>query len=177
MEHHGDENTMFIEELGVCRGQGRIDLALVNGVFRGYEIKSDRDSLRRLDRQVEFYGKVLDYGTLVVGDRHLTGAMDVVPSWWGVLGVYADQNRLRFDAVRLERKNPHRDPRSLVELLWLDDAIALLAQRGAARGVRGKPRRTVWDKVCEHFELEEIAEVVRDHLKARAANQVALRQS
>ncbi len=174
---HGDKDTMVVEELGVCRGQVRIDLAVVNSVFHGYEIKSDRDSLRRLDRQVELYGKVLDYVTLVVGDRHLAEALDSVPSWWGVLRVHADQNGPRFDAVRRERKNPHRDPRSLVELLWLDDAIELLAQRDAARGVRGKPRRTVWDRVCEHFDLEEIAAVVRGHLKARAVNQAALRRS
>ena len=173
---HGDKDTMVVEELGVCRGQVRIDLAVVNSVFHGYEIKSDRDSLRRLDRQVELYGKVLDYVTLVVGDRHLAEALDSVPAWWGVLRVYAEQNGPRFDAVRRERKNPHRDPRSLVELLWLDDAIELLAQRDAARGVRGKPRRTVWDRVCEHFDLEEIADVVRAHLKARATNRVALRQ-
>jgi hypothetical protein len=168
---------VVIEELGVCRGQVRIDLAVVNGVFHGYEIKSDRDSLRRLNRQVELYSKVLDYVTLVAGNRHLAEALDAVPSWWGVLRVCSNQNGPRFDVLREEQKNPHRDPRCLVELLWLDDAIALLAQRDAARGVRGKPRRTVWDRVCEQFELEEIAEVVRGHLKTRATNQVALRPS
>lgn len=56
-------NTVFIEELGICCGQGRIDLAVVNSLFHGYEIKSDRDSLRRLDNQVELYSKVLDRAT------------------------------------------------------------------------------------------------------------------
>ena len=174
---HRDENTTIIDELGVCRGRVRIDLAVVNGVFHGYEIKSDRDSLRRLCGQVELYGKVLDYVTLVVGDRHLVKAMDAVPFWWGVLRVHSDQNGPRFKAVRKGRKNLHRDARSLVELLWLDDAIALLAQRDATRGVRGKPRRVVWDRVCEYFELDEIAAAVRANLKARAASQVALRPS
>ncbi len=173
----GEGEAMVIDELGVCRGQVRIDLAVVNGVLHGYEIKSDRDSLRRLGGQIELYSKVLDYVTLVVGDRHLAKALNSVPCWWGVLRVHADQNGPRFDPVRRERKNPHRDRRSLVELLWLDDAIALLAQRDAARGVRGKPRRIVWDRVCEHFELDEIAAAVRARLKARAANQVALRWS
>lgn len=174
---HGDGETKVIEELGVCRGQVRIDLAVVNGVLHGYEIKSDRDSLRRLGGQIELYSKVLDYATLVVGDRHLAEALNAVPCWWGVLRVHANQDGPKFKAVRRGRKNLHRDPRSLVELLWLDDAIALLAQRDAARGVRGKPRRIVWDRVCEHFELDEIAAAVRAHLKARAASQVALRPS
>lgn len=173
----GEGEAMVIDELGVCRGQVRIDLAVVNGVLHGYEIKSDRDSLRRLEGQIELYSKVLDRVTLVVGDRHLAKAVNIVPCWWGVLRVHANQNGPRFKTVRRERKNPCRDARSLVELLWLDDAIALLARRDAARGVRGKPRRIVWDRVCEYFELDEIAAVVRARLKARAASQVALRPS
>jgi hypothetical protein len=43
-----------------------------------------------------------------------------------------------------------------------------LEQRDAARGVRGKPRPVVWDRVCEHFGVEEIAAAVRSRLKVRA---------
>ncbi|HET7057847.1 MAG TPA: sce7726 family protein, partial [Nitrospiraceae bacterium] len=54
---HADElDTVIIEELGLCRGQVRVDLSVVNGLLHGYEIKSDRDSLRRLRSQAELYG-------------------------------------------------------------------------------------------------------------------------
>ncbi len=161
--------AVVLDELGFCRGQMRIDLAVVDDLLHGYEIKSDRDSLRRLGGQVERYGRVLDRATLVVGDHHLTDALDIVPVWWGVLGIRLGRNAPRFVIVRRARKNPQRDARSLVELLWLDDAIALLEQRGAVRGVRGKPRRMVWDRVCEHFDVDEIAAATRAQLKARAA--------
>ena len=59
----------------------------------------------------------------------------------------------------------------MVELLWFNDAIALLEERNVARGVRGKPRRIVWDRVCEHFNVDEIAAAVRAQLKARATTQ------
>jgi len=175
--HAHETDTVIIEELGVCRGQVRIDLAVVNGLFHGFEIKSDRDSLRRLNGQVEFYGRVLDRATLVVGDRHLTEALDVIPRWWGVLRLHPRSNGPWFKTVRRGRMNPGKDPRSLVELLWLNDAISLLEQRNAARGVRGKPRRLVWDRVCERFDVNEIAAAVRFHLKARAVSQVPPRPS
>jgi hypothetical protein len=164
--------TVVIDELGLCRGQVRVDVAVVNGLLHGYEIKSDRDSLRRLEIQVEVYGKVLDRATLVIGRRHIAKALDMIPEWWGVLHVYPTANGLRFKTMRRARKNPHRDPHSLVELLWLDDAIALLEERNAARGVRGKPRHMVWNRVCEYFDVDEIAAVVRDKLKARATDPV-----
>jgi hypothetical protein len=170
-EHDREPDTSLIEELGLCRGRVRIDLAVVNGLLHGYEIKSDRDSLRRLGTQVDVYGKVLDQATLVVGDRFLPEALDVVPAWWGVLHVRPVAHALRFRTVRRPRRNPQRDPRALVELLWLDQAMALLEERDAARGVRGKPRRIVWDRVCDYFGVDEIAAAVRATLKARAMNQ------
>lgn len=169
---HADQpETVILEELGVCRGRVRVDVAVVNGSLHGYEIKSDRDSLRRLSVQVDFYGKVLDRATLVVGERHLAEALDRLPAWWGVLRIHPTAHEPRFKTVRRGRKNPRKDPRSLVEFLWLDDALALLEARDVARGVRGKPRRLVWDRICEHFSVDEIAAAVRAQLMARAATQ------
>ena len=176
-QHRDEPGTILVEELGFCRGQTRIDLAVVNGLLHGYEIKSDRDSLRRLSGQIDFYGKVLDRATLVVGERHLGEAVAMLPQWWGVLRVEVGSNGPRFRTARRGSKNPDRDPRSLVELIWLEEAVALLERRDAARGVRGKPRRVVWDRICEHFALEESAEAVRCHLKARVALEAPVRLS
>lgn len=170
-KHSCEADTTVLEELGLCRGQVRVDVAVVNGLLHGYEIKSDRDSLRQLTVQVDIYGKVLDRATLVVGRRHLAQSLDIVPAWWGVLCAQLSESGIQLKSVRAERDNPCRDPRSLVELLWLDDAIALLEGRNAARGVRSKPRRIVWDRVCRHFGVDEIATAVRVRLKAKASNQ------
>lgn len=169
--HHGDPDTVLLEELGVCRGLVRVDLAVVNGIIHGFEIKSDRDTLRRLEGQIESYSKVLDRATLVTSERHVDDALRLVPAWWGLLRI--DMTRhggMRFAAVRRGRANPALDARALVELLWLEDALELLEQHGAARGVRGKPRRFVWDRVVESVEQDVIAAAVRAKLKARAAS-------
>ena len=164
-------DTILIEELGICRGRVRVDLAVVDDLLHGFEIKSDRDSLRRLARQVTYYSRVLDKATIVVGKSHLDEALKVVPIWWGVLLYQPSPKGLNFKMRRRGRKNPQRDPRSLVELLWLDEAIALLEARDVARGVRGKPRRFVWDRVCEYIELDELADTVRAILKGRSMQQ------
>jgi len=75
--HQAEPDVAFLEELGLCRGQVFVDVTVVNGALHGYEIKSDRDSLRRLAGQVAFYGRVLDRATLVVGTRHLADADEV----------------------------------------------------------------------------------------------------
>lgn len=164
-----EPGTVLLEELGLCRGLVRVDLALVNGLIHGFEIKSERDSLRRLEGQADLYSRVLDRATLVTAECHLDEAVAVVPNWWGIQRVTASpRGCVRIATVRRGRRNPTPDPRCLVELLWLDDALRLLEEHGAARGVRGKPRRAVWDRVCEALDIDVIARAVRDNLKATA---------
>ena len=146
---------------------GRIDMVVVNSSFEGYEIKSDRDSLRRLERQVELYSKVLDQATIVVGERHLSSSLDIVPDWWGVLLFKSGPKTSKIENIRRPKQNVSVDSRALVELLWYHEAISVLEERFAARGVRRKPRRVVWDRVCEIFETHEIAAMVREGIKAR----------
>lgn len=162
---HGD--TTLFEELGLCRGLVRADIAVVNGSLHGYEIKSDLDTLRRLQSQVDVYGKVLDYATLVVGDRLLNKALKAIPETWGVLRAHSGEDDLRFETIRNSRQNADRDPRALAELLWFEEAVSLLEKFDALRGIRGKPRRILWDRISERVGIEDIATAVRGALKLR----------
>lgn len=124
------------------------------------------------EAQVDLYGKVFDRATLVVGQRYLSEARAMLPAWWGIMYVHRSASGIQFKTVRRSKNNPQRDPRALVELLWSDDAIAFLEQRNAARGVRGKPRWMIWDRICSMFAVDEIANAVRAQLKARPTKQV-----
>src|SRR6185312_2727790 len=79
--HEGDNTTRIVEEMGVWSGAVRVDIAVINGKLWGYELKSDSDTLERLPRQAEIYGKVFDRMTLIVGNRHADRAFKVVPRW------------------------------------------------------------------------------------------------
>lgn len=172
--HRREADVAFLEELGLCRGQVRVDVAVVNGLLHGYEIKSDRDSLRRLAGQAAVYGMVLDRATLVVGPKHVAEAVKAVPEWWEVKVVVPSGASLRVTQLRRGRKNLDRKVRALVELLWLEDTHALLAARGGLRGYRGRPRRELWDRVCALYKIDEIASAVREQLKARATQRPSL---
>lgn len=160
-----DASTVVLEELGLLQHRVRVDLAAVNGVLHGYEIKSDRDTLRRLASQVDLYGRVLDFCTIVTGPRLLEKAVASVPRWWGVIVIVDEAPRIEI--VRNAERNADVDPRAQIELLWRDAALDVLARLGAARGYWSKPRGVVWDRICELCAADEIAEHVRTHLKAR----------
>ena len=88
-KHVADRNTLIVEELGLCRGTARVDIAVVNGQLSGYEIKSDRDTLSRLPAQMATYSRVFDTMTAVVAERHLGSTKAIIPDWWGVQVVAA----------------------------------------------------------------------------------------
>jgi hypothetical protein len=162
---HGD--ARIIDELGIRQGEVRVDVALVNGSLTGYEVKSPADSLRRLPRQVEVYGQVLDGAAIVLAEQHRAAALAIVPSWWAVLVAVDGADGVRCEIDRPGTPNPAVDARALVELLWHAEAIELLRTRGAARGLAGKQRAAAWDRLVATYSLDELRAEVRAVLKSR----------
>ena len=138
---------MIIEELGLCQGEARVDVAVVNGCMHGYEIKSDQDNLMRLSGQAAIYGRVLDRITLVVSGVHLTEAVAIIPRWWGVLVVKEKNGQIFFIKKRKGRQNPALDPFAIAQLLWRNEAYDALKERNIHIGLAKKSRASLWEKL------------------------------
>ena len=163
-----DPETLILEELGLRHGATRVDMVVVNGSLHGFEIKSDRDSLRRLPRQVKMYSEILDYVTLVVGQRHADKATPTTPNWWGIQVADRDQDgKVRLQEVRPPMENPNPDTLAIAKLLWRDEAIRLLEELGAADGIRSKPRGVVYARLAEVMPLGVLRSRVRRQLTSR----------
>jgi hypothetical protein len=174
-----DPTTIVVEELGLRSGFVRADVAVVNGCLKGYEIKSDSDTLRRLARQSHVYCKVFDTMTLVVGESHFRAAESIIPIWWGIeIAVWnsaADQ--LELSPFRAERENCDVEASELVQLLWRDEALDILLRFDAHLGVRNKPRKYVWQALVDTLELSVLKSIVRDTLKRRKGWRVVAGQT
>ncbi|MBB1031267.1 sce7726 family protein [Dietzia sp. SLG310A2-38A2] len=168
-EHANDPSCLVVEELGLC-DIARIDVAVVNGSLTGFEIKSERDNLDRLPRQLQTYNRIFDYMNLVVAENHLSKAADLVPPWWGLVTA-SNSNTVESDtALRKTREpslNPAVDAAAIVQLLWRDEALSILERLGADYGVRTKTRSAVWDRLINTVEIDALRFEVRSALKAR----------
>lgn len=168
IQHLGDAETVIFEELGVQHGFSRIDLAVVNGELQGFELKSDKDTLARLPEQIESYGRVFDRVTLVVGERHLRRAADIVPDWWGIRVARTESGKLQFSDFKHAMRNPSPDPACIVALLWREEALNCLEELGVAAGLRSKPRRDIYSILVKETNLDLLCHKVRMCLKQRA---------
>ena len=160
--HSKDKRLRIVEELGVMHGAARVDVAVVNGVLHGYEIKSDKDTLFRLEEQIDAYNAVFDEITIVVGKSHLYEAINMVPDWWGVMIAKIVENDLvMFNTIRVASDNPEKNGVAIASLLWRDEALELLEKAGEAKGLRSKSRNMIYSKLSSALELEVLCEEVR----------------
>lgn len=66
-------------------GASKADLIILNGTATVYEIKSERDSLALLQKQIEDYRRVFAHINVVASEDHLRGIFEAVPSDVGVM--------------------------------------------------------------------------------------------
>ncbi len=159
--------AIIVDELGLCQGSVRVDVAVVNERLHGYEIKTDRDSLERLRHQAVVYGESLEMASLVAAERHLHRALSVLPAWWGIGVAGVTRESVCIDWYRLPEPNPDVEPAALAQLLWRDEVMGCLIQLGLAEGLRSKPRSALWASLVEALSLDELSSVVRSAIKAR----------
>jgi len=162
---HEGTDTLLLEELGLCQGDVRVDVASVNGEFSGFEIKSPADTLRRWPNQRRVYSRVVDRAWLVAPVKTLEKAR--MPDWWGQIAVFDSDDRLALRVVRPSEMNPSPDPLSIARLLWRDEALAALKRAGAARGVTTKSRKFVWQRIADAIPIEDLRAMACAALKKR----------
>ncbi len=166
LAHPGD-SALFLDEFPLYGGDVRADLVVVNGRLHGYEIKSARDTLDRLPRQVQAYGAVFDRASIVVSECHLDSARRLVPAWWEVLVAQCVGGGVCFKFDRRGRANPDREALALTALLWRAEAYAILQSLGLDAGMRSASMSEMMDKLAEHVKVQKLGELVRHKLRAR----------
>jgi hypothetical protein len=165
--HANDGDTRIVEEMGVWSGSVRIDIAVINGELCGFELKSDRDTLERLPAQADIYSRVFDRIELVVGARHAKNAANIIPHWWGITVAKQDNDEINLKRKRIARINPSRDPYLIAQLLWRDEAVAILESNNLASGWRSKRVKLIHQRLATELPFDKLRACVRAVLKKR----------
>ncbi|MEW5012260.1 sce7726 family protein [Clavibacter michiganensis subsp. michiganensis] len=157
----------IVEEFFVGES-GRIDLALIGKTLVGYELKSDLDTLNRLPRQMQAYGEVFEYCTLVVTERHLQRARQELRPGWGLAVVSQTlDGTYGYQQIRKARFLKTGSKEAVAGLLWRDEALTLLEQLGQSKGIRSKPRQILQSRLSEVCDLPQLRSLVAETLTAR----------
>lgn len=165
----GDSYGRVVDEMTICAGDARIDIAVINGKLHGFEIKSEADTLVRLAGQISAYNRVFDMMTIICGENHLEAIKEIIPHWWGIYSVKYNFGTLQLTKVRYAELNQEVSGFALAQLLWKSELTALLKESGIKKGISNKPCRELWEIVSNNLSTGLIQTKVREILKFRAA--------
>jgi hypothetical protein len=167
--HHAAADTLIVDELGLKHGHCRADIAVVNGRLIGYEIKSSKDSLCRLKHQIAGYNAVFDSITIVVGSKHGAAILRRVPRHWGILiAMPGIRGAMRFKVRRKAKRNNRVHPYSVAQLLWKNEAVALLNTIGITKRIVGLPRTKLCKLLVSRMSASALKRSVRESLRQRS---------
>lgn len=158
-------DTKVINELGLDFGAARVDVAVVNGIMHGYEIKSDLDTLYRLPRQLKYYNKAFERMTIVVSRKYLEEVKGMIPKWWGIKTISIDQTRL-ID-IRKGRKVSQQDPLLIIKLLWKKELEGLIDYLKLPKSLKKMRKKELLQILIEEADFEDIRWYVYNVLKTR----------
>lgn len=164
--HAGEADTAIIDELSLCQGSARVDMAVVNGSFGGYEIKSDRDTLTRLPNQLAAYELCFDTMTIVVGKRHLAKCKATLPEWWGIWEATPTEKGIQFGCWRDALPNFKIAPERVAQLLWRNELREALLEIGINPPAKAS-RRQLCATLVAVAPRDKVFGIVRSRIRAR----------
>lgn len=123
---HSLRTASMLNEFRV--GECKADLAILNGTATVYEVKSERDSLSRLERQVIAYAKVFARVYVIAGENHVDAVLDSVPKDVGVMRL---NSRHGISILREAADRPERtSPAAIFDSIRTLEASKILQSRG-----------------------------------------------
>lgn len=162
-QYQDDPSTVFYEELAIPRPTSRADVAVVNGAFVGYEIKSDVDTTTRLPSQVKSYSHVFDRIYLVTTKNRKAHFSAFIPAWWGVIRVDEDGSVKKIRAAKLNKKV---NCVSVLYLLTVNELrhISKILGMNAPRSLK---KSQLIEEMSSKYKKSQVLYCVRESLKKR----------
>jgi hypothetical protein len=165
---HNCSSTLIIDELGLLHGSNRIDIAVINGLIHGYEIKSSKDTLKRFETQFDTYRKSLQKITYITAPNHMDALLKVLPEWCGVmLAEKGNRGAIHFFTVRPAKCNPEVDTMTLAHLLWKNEAQELLMELGVNKKKLLGNRASLYEQLAQTLQPNQLIHSITEKFISR----------
>ena len=159
-------DAVLINEMVYANWSRRADLAVANGHLHAFEIKSDFDSLRRLEGQIAIYLERFDKLTLVVSPKFLDAVLEMTPSRVAVWSVSEKEGgAVHLKVVREGKREKVENRDVLIDYLLREELYRFLSSRGVP--VRRSDSRSNLVKLAKAQPVTKLRAYVLQALKER----------
>ena len=155
----------FFEEFCFGRKTRADALLVTEEEMIGFEFKSDKDNLNRLEHQIHDYERYCDRNYLVTGQKFKEKAPEEVPEHWGIYVVYLDdEETIQLECIRRAQPNQKRMRlHNQLRLLWRSELIPIIRKHKLG-GVTAKNKlelvRTLEHNLSKEVQRKELLETL-----------------
>jgi hypothetical protein len=160
-------DAVLINEMVVANWSRRADLAVANGRLTAFEIKSDLDTLSRLDGQVETYLQRFDKVVIVTTEKFYREVLQRTPDYVGVwVLVQAEtQHGYRVRTARPGRATDVKRTEALCGFLLQTELSSFLRSQGLA--IEADYSRAALTSLAGHVPTSRLRVFVLEAIKKR----------
>lgn len=157
----------ILEELRVHNGNAIADVVAVYKDLHCYEIKSDKDSIERVEKQAKYYDLVFRKTTLVTTDKHAARAAKYTPDHWGIVVARINEGNVSFLPKRKAELSPDFNKQLALLTLWKSE-LTTLAEPISSSNLTKLSRKTLAELLANKLSDLRISQDISKQLIFRS---------
>lgn len=162
-QHIDDLDEVSLFEMKVCNS--RLDYARINGSSYVYEIKTENDSVIRLEKQLKDYELIFEFIYIVVHAKHLEKVLTLAKNKIGIISYELKNGEYVESLIRPATKNKSVQKKATVEQLTGDQLKRLLIDSGFSAS--GKNVEQLRNKVMKVIPKQQVLMFFKESVKKR----------
>lgn len=109
-------------------GNSVVDIALFNGESKAFEIKTEYDTPRRLDKQLDDYKRVFDKCYVVVPYEKADTYLSSIDESFGLITLERKKGRIYLNTIHDAKLNNNLDPELILSCLHIDEYVSIVTE-------------------------------------------------
>ena len=169
LKHFGVKDTVYFSEFRV--GNSIADMTMFNGESKAFEIKTEYDSPRRLNKQMADYKRFFDKRYLVVPERKFNDYLSAVDDSTGVIVLSELNGHIALYTEKEAEQNNEFDSMAMISCLRIHEYEDIVGTLGfEVKIIPGYERYKFCSKIFSATPKDELKELFIGAIKKRTNN-------
>lgn len=175
LKKYGTSNSVYFSEFRV--GNSIADMVMFNGESKAFEIKTEYDTPRRLDKQMDDYKRFFDKCYVVVPDDRVDDYYAIIEPTTGIIAMSRNNGYIILKEIRQAEHNKHFENEALMSCLRTEEYKNIVLSLGESLdGVAGYDMYTYCYQVISKANPNRLRELFLREVKKRKNNTALLRK-
>lgn len=175
LKKYGTKKSVYFSEFRV--GNSIADIVMFNGESKAFEIKTEYDTPRRLDKQMDDYKRFFDKCYIIVPEDKVDEYNAIIESTTGIIAMSRNNARVLLKEIRHAEQNERFESEALMSCLRIEEYKNIVLSLGESlEGVAGYDMYKYCYQVISKANLYELRELFLREIKKRKNNTALLRK-